>query len=162
MAASVLRLVLILSTLCSAAYIDKSLIDKAALEEWIDLEDEDQSTLKVVRADQVTSKSKLSYKEAEEYCEQDSAHLTSVRSQDEENFISELVLDLHRRDGGASDSSVMIPTGYSGEWSDRSSSDYMLTKKGLTKKCIYMNPEGITKAFKANMQLAECDDLTVN
>ncbi|KAK6037516.1 hypothetical protein COOONC_24979 [Cooperia oncophora] len=90
MSAGVLRLVLVLSTFCLAVYalLDRSIIDRAELNAWIELQDEDQSTLKVVKADKVTSKSKLSYKEAEEYCEQDSAHLTSVRSQDEENFIS--------------------------------------------------------------------------
>ncbi|KAK6055309.1 hypothetical protein COOONC_07187 [Cooperia oncophora] len=87
---SVLRLVLVLSTFCLAVYalLDRSIIDRAELNAWIELQDEDQSTLKVVKADKVTYRTKLSYKKGEEYCEKEDAHLTSIRSQDEENFIA--------------------------------------------------------------------------
>ncbi|KAK6035677.1 hypothetical protein COOONC_26818 [Cooperia oncophora] len=80
---------LLLPTLCLAEYpkIDDELIAKAKAGQWIYLGDEDDTMIKIVRMQNVFHKD-ISYGEAEQFCEEDRGHLLSVRSQEEDTYIS--------------------------------------------------------------------------
>ncbi|KAK6046440.1 hypothetical protein COOONC_16055 [Cooperia oncophora] len=129
---------LLLPTLCLAEYpkIDDELIEKAKAGQWIYLGDEDDTMIKIVRMQNVFHKD-ISYGEAEQFCEEDRGHLLSVRSQEEDTYISDLALAVYAKDGGASDWYVRFPTGWLGSWSDGSSTDYV--RKKLGHKCIWVS-----------------------
>ncbi|KAK6044878.1 hypothetical protein COOONC_17617 [Cooperia oncophora] len=77
---------LLLPTLCLAEYpkIDDELIEKAKAGQWIYLGDEDDTMIKVKNA----LLKDVSIEEAEQFCEEDRGHLLSVRSQEEDTYIS--------------------------------------------------------------------------
>ncbi|KAK6054160.1 hypothetical protein COOONC_08335 [Cooperia oncophora] len=83
-------LYLLLPTLCTAAFpaIDSDLIKKAQTGEWILLNDDDDTMIKIVPSLKVFGKpGSFSFEEAERFCESDRGHLVSFRSHAEEEFI---------------------------------------------------------------------------
>ncbi|KAK6030825.1 lectin C-type domain protein [Ostertagia ostertagi] len=123
------------------SYIDDDTIERAMEGEWVALQgSDDEALIKVAELKDAGS----SFDAAESFCREHESHLTSVLSENELNFIGELVLRLDLRKGGSGgpkDSKyVNALTGLRGEaifkWIDGSPTDFASSTVKMERTCF--------------------------
>ncbi|PIO62512.1 hypothetical protein TELCIR_15926, partial [Teladorsagia circumcincta] len=131
---SVLRVMAILSTfLPMNEAIDADVIQRAKDGEWVQLPSDDEETMiKIVKANQVFTDGKFRYEKAEEYCAEDDAHLASIHSNEEGQFTIDLtnaVISGH--------SYIYIGMKLAPAWADASSLEHVTEMSFHTESCYY-------------------------
>ncbi|KAK6030475.1 lectin C-type domain protein [Ostertagia ostertagi] len=121
--------VLLLWTLypvCHSA-IDYDTVKRAKNGAWVALRDGvDEAVIKVAKMSDVGD----SFDKAEAFCKQDDSHLTSVHSENEMEFIGELVMRVMKMRSGTDAADVRVLTGLRREegalkWTDGSPTDFV-------------------------------------
>ncbi|KAK6008932.1 lectin C-type domain protein [Ostertagia ostertagi] len=130
------------------SYIDDDTIERAMEGEWVALQgSDDEALIKVAELKDAGS----SFDAAESFCREHESHLTSVLSENELNFIGELVHRGHQRQGGREEDNVYAVTGLrvqALEWIDGSPNGFAssaITEKHET--CYGIHARGVEPSY---------------